>query len=221
MCHHSGLLWIFHNILSKPQIQIWGCTHNNPNQIWDTGYSFTALPNTSQNDQFGTNNCTGPDAGANCQTVWLKYAFCFFLQIMFLICRPVNSSADDFCLWAPRACFPLASPILSSSVEFIVVTATPNSIGNAERETIAYCTKSGRGARTIPNGALKGVHFVKTHDYVQVTGVGDFTKINILKGDAGGELDNRGADGMFSVFINSSVSLTCYRCLIYRQRKPR
>ncbi|GLB44774.1 putative ricin-type beta-trefoil [Lyophyllum shimeji] len=28
-----------------------------------------------------------------------------------------------------------------------------------------------------------------------VTGVGDFTKINIRKGDAGGELDNRGADG--------------------------
>jgi hypothetical protein len=43
------------------------------------------------------------------------------------------------------------------------------------------------------------VHFVKTPDYVQVTGVGDFTKINILKGDAGGELDNRGADGMYYV----------------------
>jgi hypothetical protein len=42
------------------------------------------------------------------------------------------------------------------------------------------------------------VHFVKTPDYVQVTGVGDFTKINVLQGDAGGELDNRGADGMCS-----------------------
>jgi hypothetical protein len=37
---------------------------------------------------------------------------------------------------------------------------------------------------------------VKTPDYVQVTGVGNFTKINIQKRDAGGELDNRGADGM-------------------------
>ena len=69
-------------------------------------------------------------------------------------------------------------------------------IGDEERETIAFCTKSGRGARVIPNGTLKGVHFVKTPDYVQVTGVGDFTKINIRKADAGGELDDRGADGV-------------------------
>ncbi len=47
----------------------------------------------------------------------------------------------------------------------------------------------------IPDQTLKGVHFVKTPEYVQVTGVGDFTKINIPQGDAGGELDNRGADG--------------------------
>ena len=59
---------------------------------------------------------------------------------------------------------------------------------------VAYCTKSGRGTRLVPNGTLKGVHFVKTPEYVQVTGVGDFTKINIPKGDDGGELDNRGAD---------------------------
>ncbi|KAK7055918.1 ricin B-type lectin domain-containing protein [Favolaschia claudopus] len=84
------------------------------------------------------------------------------------------NSADDFCLWAP-----------------------PNggTIGDTEREEVAWCTKSGRGSRTIPNGALKGVHFVKTPDYVQVTGVGDFTKINIPKGDSGGELDPHGADG--------------------------
>jgi len=67
-------------------------------------------------------------------------------------------------------------------------------IGDAERETVAYCTKSGRGTRLIPNGTLKGVHFVKKPEYVQVTGVRDFTKINIPKGDDGGELDNRGAD---------------------------
>jgi len=85
------------------------------------------------------------------------------------------NSADDFCLWAPP---------------------NPDSaIGDVERETIAFCTKSGRGARVIPDGALSGVHFVSTPDYVQVTGVGDFTKINIRKGDEGGELDNRGADG--------------------------
>lgn len=72
------------------------------------------------------------------------------------------SDVDDFCLWAPP---------------------TPGTIGDTERVEVAWCTKSGRGTRTIPNGALKGVHFVKTPDYVQVTGVGDFTKINIPKGD--------------------------------------
>ena len=51
----------------------------------------------------------------------------------------------------------------------------------------------------MPNGTLKGVHFVKTPDYVQITGVGDFTKINVRKGDEGGELDDRGADSKSSV----------------------
>jgi len=76
--------------------------------------------------------------------------------------------------------------------------APPNAnsnIGDTEREEVSWCTKSGRGTRVIPNGTLKGVHFVKTPDYVQITGVGDFTKMNIRKGDAGGELDPHGADG--------------------------
>jgi len=84
------------------------------------------------------------------------------------------NDVDDFCLWAPP---------------------TKGTIGDTEREEVAWCTKSGRGARVIPKNTLKGVHFVKTPDYVQVTGVGDFTKINIPKGDAGGELDPHGADG--------------------------
>ncbi|KAG6836370.1 hypothetical protein H0H93_008731 [Arthromyces matolae] len=75
-------------------------------------------------------------------------------------------------------------------------TASPNStIGDTEHMNVAWCTKSGRGTRIIPNGSLKGVHFVKTKDYVQVTGVGDLTGLNIQRGDSGGELDNRGADG--------------------------
>lgn len=78
--------------------------------------------------------------------------------------------------------------------------ATLGAIGDTEAEVIAHCTKSGRGARTIPNGALTGVHFVKTPEYVQVTGVGDLTKLNIPQGDAGGELDNRGADGALIYF---------------------
>jgi len=84
------------------------------------------------------------------------------------------NDADDFCLWAPPS---------------------SGSIGVTEREEVAYCTKSGRGTRVIPDRTLTGVHFVQTPDYVQVTGTGDFTKINVKKGDYGGELDPHGADG--------------------------
>lgn len=76
----------------------------------------------------------------------------------------LDSDVDDFCLWAPP-------------------NKNSGGIGDTERIEVAWCTKSGRGARTIPDGTLKGVHFVKTADYVQVTGVGDFTKINVPSGD--------------------------------------
>lgn len=65
----------------------------------------------------------------------------------------------------------------------------------------------------IPDGTITGAHFIKTPDFVQVTGksafltrascliksfssgVGNLTFLNIPKGDAGGELDPHGADG--------------------------
>jgi len=135
--------------------QLWGCG-NTPNQIWNTGYMVNALPKTSQDEQYGTNQCgTGSDQNSKCQTAWIN-------------------SAEDFCVWAPPS---------------------PGNIGDTEREEVAWCTKSGRGTRLIPDGTLKGVHFVKTPDFVQITGIGDFTKLNILAGDSGGELDNRGSDG--------------------------
>lgn len=52
------------------RIQLWGCSNNNPNQRWDTGYMFPAQPDQSQVGQTGTNNCrggSGPDS--NCQTL--------------------------------------------------------------------------------------------------------------------------------------------------------
>jgi len=67
-------------------------------------------------------------------------------------------------------------------------------VGDNEHNAVAYCT-GGRGTRPIPNGTLQGVHFVKTSKYVQISGVGNFTKINIPFGDLGGEIDNRGATG--------------------------
>ena len=51
----------------------------------------------------------------------------------------------------------------------------------------------GRGQRLFPDGTLNSAHWVETPDYVQITGTGNFDKINIAAGDAGGELDPHGA----------------------------
>ncbi|KAF8223017.1 hypothetical protein L208DRAFT_1412509 [Tricholoma matsutake] len=87
-----------------------------------------------------------------------------------------------------------------NSVEDWCIFGPPNpgagsSIGNIERIAVAWCTKNGTGARLIPDGAIKGAHFIETPDFVQVTGVGDLTLINVPHGDGGGELDPHGADG--------------------------
>lgn len=115
----------------------------------------------------------------------------------------LDSSADDFCLWAPRK-------FLKYLYIYVFLTrvysAQPGDIGDTEQEEVAYCTKSGRGTRLIPEGTLHGVHFVKTPDYVQVTGVGDFTKINVPKGDSGGELDDRGANGKHMLFFREFLT---------------
>lgn len=81
---------------------------------------------------------------------------------------------DDFCLWAP----PVANSV----------------IADTEGEEVAWCTKPGHGTRLIPEGALTGVQFIETPDYIQIVGFIDQTKINIQAGDFGGELDPHGAD---------------------------
>ena len=68
-------------------------------------------------------------------------------------------------------------------------------VGENEHRAVSFCTKEGRGTRNIPVGTLSGVHYVKTPEYVQITGAGNFTFINVPRGDDGGELDNRGATG--------------------------
>ena len=60
---------------------------------------------------------------------------------------------------------------------------------------VAWCTSQGHGTRTIPQGAIQSAHWLETPHYIQVTGTGDFTKMNIASGDEGGELDPHGADG--------------------------
>lgn len=71
-------------------------------------------------------------------------------------------------------------------------------VGSFERVAVAYCTKATHGTRLIPEGTLTGVHFVKTKDYVQVTGAGNFTNIGIPEGDTGGEMDPHGEDDLMN-----------------------
>jgi len=51
---------------------------------------------------------------------------------------------------------------------------------------------------------------MKTPDYVQVVGFIDQTKINMLKGDYGGEMDPHGADLVRILFISFQATHLCY-----------
>ncbi|KAF9534068.1 hypothetical protein CPB83DRAFT_845045 [Crepidotus variabilis] len=86
----------------------------------------------------------------------------------------IINSLDDFCLWAP----PEAG----------------KTVGEIEGEMIAWCSQPGHGTRIFPDGAITGVQFTKTPDYVQVVGFMNQTKINMVAGDPGGEMDPHGAD---------------------------
>ncbi|PVF95533.1 hypothetical protein CPB86DRAFT_787890 [Serendipita vermifera] len=86
------------------------------------------------------------------------------------------NNIKDFCLWGAQE---------------------PNSvIGNIEQIVVAYCSQPGRGTRLFKDGTLNSAHFVETPDYIQITGTGNFVNINIAPGDAGGELDPHGPDGL-------------------------
>lgn len=84
------------------------------------------------------------------------------------------NSIDDFCLWG--------APM-------------PNvTVGEDEEQLVAYCTTDKWGTRVIPPGALQGVQFIKTPDYVEVVGFIDQTALNLQASDYGGEEDPHGAD---------------------------
>jgi len=91
------------------------------------------------------------------------------------------NALDDFCLWAP--------PSTHSSYG-------SSAIANTEQIEVAWCLRDGYGTRSIPAGAITGAHWIQTPDYVQITGMGDLTKLNIPAGDEGGELDPHGYDGL-------------------------
>lgn len=68
-------------------------------------------------------------------------------------------------------------------------------MGEIEGEMVAWCTQPGHGTRVMSDGTLTGVQFTKAPDYVQVWGfIKDQSSINMVPGDAGGEMDPHGAD---------------------------
>jgi hypothetical protein len=81
---------------------------------------------------------------------------------------------DQFCLWGP----PLAN----------------STIADTEAETVAWCTKPGQGARTMPAGTLTGVQVLIAPAYILFSGTFNQTGIDMTSDDYGGEMDPHGAD---------------------------
>ncbi|KDN44501.1 hypothetical protein K437DRAFT_137144 [Tilletiaria anomala UBC 951] len=152
-----------------------GVPANRPTQPWTQwqpkpSYPVTALPDQYMGqDRLGTSNSpdqTGFNTCTNGTNAWNQQSKCQTAWV---------NSLEDFCLWGPP---------------------TPDTIGSSERQAVAYCTRPTHGTRLIPDGTITSAHFVQTSEYVQVTGVGDFTSIGIPLGDAGGEMDSAGMDDL-------------------------
>ncbi|RXK35734.1 hypothetical protein M231_07023 [Tremella mesenterica] len=92
-------------------------------------------------------------------------------------------SHDDFCLYGPTDPF--------------------NYIWNTGTNVVSWCSKAGHGTRLIPDGTLHGVTYVKAQSWMQVSGTGDFTKINIAPGDAGGQFDPGKAPAGANVYTSN------------------
>ena len=97
------------------------------------------------------------------------------------------------------------SPLVYSFIHRLsdfCITAPPEpgkTVAEQEGEMVAWCSKKGHGTRLIPEGALRGIEFRKTPDYVQIVGYIDQTMINLPDGDFGGEMDSGGADGVCGI----------------------
>jgi hypothetical protein len=81
---------------------------------------------------------------------------------------------NDFCLWGPPE---------------------PNStIADTEGEEVAWCVKTGYGARQMETGVITSAQLLQTSEYIMITGNINQPLINIQDGDFGGELDSGGQD---------------------------
>ena len=72
---------------------------------------------------------------------------------------------------------------------------------------MAWCSRPGRGARTIPAGSLTGVQVLKAPSYILFAGHIKQENVNIPANDTGGELDPHGADEVCVLVV---LILHCY-----------
>ncbi|WVF73187.1 hypothetical protein IAT40_008006 [Kwoniella sp. CBS 6097] len=79
-------------------------------------------------------------------------------------------SHEDFCVYGPAE--------------------GPSKVSETNLNVVSYCSKEEHNTRLIPDGTLHGVTYVKAPNWVQVSGYGDFTNINIAQGDSGGQFDS-------------------------------
>lgn len=72
---------------------------------------------------------------------------------------------------------------------------SPNeTVGDVEAAMVAYCSRSGHGSRVLPAGAIQGIQFMRTSQYIQIAGYIDQTALGLQADDTGGEEDPHGAD---------------------------
>ena len=95
-------------------------------------------------------------------------------DLAFLARRYVYTTAD-FCLWGPPELDP---------------------ISDTEGEQVAWCSKKGHGTRIMLENTITSAQLLKAPGYWMITGTINQTKLNIVDGDPGGELDSGGQDGV-------------------------
>ncbi|KAI5480370.1 hypothetical protein MNV49_000945 [Pseudohyphozyma bogoriensis] len=64
-------------------------------------------------------------------------------------------------------------------------------IGNVEAAVVAYCSRSGHGSRIFPPGTITGIQFMRTSQYIQITGVLNQTGLNLDPSDSGVDVPHR------------------------------
>ncbi|KAI9277567.1 hypothetical protein BY458DRAFT_453138 [Sporodiniella umbellata] len=92
-------------------------------------------------------------------------------------------------------------------------------VGGTEENGIPMCTSSNLGGKQFPSGFIKSSHYLKSSNYVQVTGTIDRSKYKLSSSDGGGQYDNKDISGVtcngYKYFVNliePDVNIFCIRC---------